>query len=274
MLAIISKDSIGADFLKNICISSGKSLLKQSFSDKLRRQEDGWGIGYYIEKKPFIFKSEKAIFNEKELFEKKIKAAENSKIFIAHIRDASNPKKLPHKKLISRENSQPFFLDNIVFAHNGTLFICDEIYSNLGKYKKYVKGVNDSEILFWEFIKILEAYGDISVALKMLKDEIKTVWFSIEKDLKNKGINTPYRGLNIFVSDGNELFAMEDYELKPQKYSIMTHRWKWGKYALKRENGKIIIASEPCDNSQWEKAQMPIITMGKNGKIDLAKEQR
>jgi len=108
----------------------------------------------------------------------------------------------------------------------------------------------------------------------MLKDEINTIWFSIEKEMKNKGVNTPYIGLNIFVSDGDKLYAMQDYELKQKKYSIMTKGWDWGKYALKREDNRVIIASEPCDNFKWDKISSSIIAISKNSKINFLEEQQ
>ena len=158
MIAIISDKPIKKEVINYCLIDAEKSILKQSSFNKNRLQRDGWGFGYYSNHKPVIYKSDKPVFDEKEKLIKKI-ASVNSNIFLAHIRNASNPKKLPHNRLISVENSQPYSYGNIIFSHNGTLSIVDDIYLNLGEYKKYVKGVNDSEVLFWNFIKHFRKRG-------------------------------------------------------------------------------------------------------------------
>ncbi|MEF3280762.1 MAG: class II glutamine amidotransferase [Elusimicrobiota bacterium] len=268
MLAIISDREIDKEAILYHLLNSPKSILKQSAYNEKRLQKDGWGIGFFSGEKAKIFKSPNAVYDEQNLLrDKSLKA--NSKIFIVHVRNASNPRKLPHKELISYYNTQPFSAGNIIFAHNGTLSIVDEIYSNLGSYSKYVRGVNDSEILFWNFIKHLDSYGDIKKALIMVRDEINTVWVSVRKDYSD--INTPYKGLNIFVSDGKSFYALCDFAMKKEIYSIMTPGWEYGKMALKRENKMVIISSEPTDNSKWTKIDNLSVIEVNNLSIKLSK---
>lgn len=261
MLAIISKEYILKDALRYYLIEGEKSLLKQSEFNKERLQEDGWGFGYYSDVgKPVIFKSQYPVFKEKDLFEKKVESIK-TRIAIFHIRAASNPRNLDRKKLLGIENTQPFTYKNFIFAHNGTLSIVDDIYENLGRYKKYVKGINDSEVLFWNLIKHIDAYGDIPVALSMLRDEIKTVWVSVKR---NYSFELPYKGINIFLSDSNKLYAMCDFKMKDEKYSIMSKGWEYGRFAYRNENGLFVIASEPVDNKNWNKSNhLSIISVDK-----------
>lgn len=250
MFVIISKKEISNKSLLYYIVESEKSIIKQARANQNRLQKDGWGIGYYSDNKLFVFKSPKPIYEEEEILKEKIQNI-GTKNFLIHVRRASNPRKIDMKELISKENSQPFHFENILFSHNGTLNIVDEIFENLGKYKKYVQSLNDSEVLFWHFIKNLDAYGDIEEALKAQRREIHTVWISVKKDYKN--FKEPYTGLNIFVNNGNKFYALCDFKLKKEQYSLMTKNWEYGNYAIKKEEDTFIISSEPLDNSQWEK---------------------
>lgn len=269
MIAIISKKEIPCDLIKYHTLNSQFSIIKQSKFNKKRLQKDGWGIGYFYKGKAKIFKSKNAIYNEENLFLKQLNKFK-SKIFMLHIRHASNPRKLPYKKLISLNNSQPFTLKNIIFTHNGTLSIVDEIYSNLGYYSKYVKGVNDSEVLFVNFLKHLDAYGDIKKALLMMRDEINTIWISVKK--KYKDLSKPYNGLNIFVSDGEKFYALCDFVMEKEIYSLMTPKWEYGRFALKKDNDTVIISSEPTDNSNWIRLKhLSIVEVSSDLKINISK---
>lgn len=249
MLSIISKKTIPTEQLLYYVIEAPKSLYKQSNYDSKRLQKDGWGIAYYEKNKLNVYKSHKPVYKEKTILEKKLKNIK-ANIFMMHIRKAANPNKLPVKKIISYNNSQPFSYNNIAFMHNGCLCILNEIKSNLGKYTKLIKGFNDSEVLFCNFLKHLYAYEDISTALEMTRDEINTVWVSVKG--KYPELKSPYKGLNIFLSDGNKFYFLSDYITTSN--SIMTPNWNYGTYSILKDKDKIIISSEPLDNSKnWMK---------------------
>lgn len=250
MLFISLRKEIPNKTLLYYLIDAEKSIIKQSKFNEKRLQKDGWGIAYYLDDKLSVFKSPKPIYEEEEVLKEKIEHIK-TKNFLIHVRRASNPRKIDTKKLISHENTQPFYLENILFSHNGTLNIVDEVYENLGKYKKYVKGLNDSEVLFWHFIKNLNAYGNIEEAIKAQRREIYTVWISVKKDYSK--FKEPYTGLNIFVCDGSKFYALCDFKLKKETFSLMTPNWEYGSYAFKKDNNTFIISSEPLDNTKWEK---------------------
>ncbi|NLH39566.1 MAG: class II glutamine amidotransferase [Elusimicrobia bacterium] len=268
MIAIVSDKPIKKEVINYCLIDARKSILKQSSFNNNRLQKDGWGVAYYSNSKPVVYKSDKPVFDEKEKLVKKI-ASVNSNIFLAHIRNASNPKKLPHNRLISVENSQPYSYGNIVFSHNGTLSIVDDIYLNLGKYKKYIKGVNDSEVLFWNFIKHLNAYGNIKTAIEMMRDEINTIWISVKKNYPD--LKKPYNGLNLFVSDGNQIYALCDFVMEKESYSLMSKGWEYGRFAIKRFDDYTVISSEPVDDTDgWEKVKPLTIISIKKTNINIS----
>lgn len=251
MFAIISTKSDISKEASHFLRSSEKSLLLQSKADSRRLQKDGWGSAWISQcAKTESFRNPNPIY----LYNWADAAPVNfsSNIFMAHIRDASNPRNLPRKKLISIENTQPFFNDEYIFCHNGTLSIPDDIAENLGHLKKNIKGLNDSETLFWHIIKHVKAYGDVSTAFKMAVDEIKTVWISVKKKYSEKGIEHPYRGINIILAKKNALYAMCLHDtITSQKEAILTKGQPWGDMVYRIKNGSFFISSEPLDNGKW-----------------------
>src|SRR5690348_7784226 len=130
------------------------SLLRQSHCNPKGLQKDGWGLGYWNAREGgwTLVKSPGAVFRQKTRFRAAAQAARSSFV-LAHVRHASNPKKLPKEKILGLENTQPFAYKNLIFAHNGTLNIPDEVARTLGTYRKRLRGHNDSEVLFWLFVK-------------------------------------------------------------------------------------------------------------------------
>jgi predicted glutamine amidotransferase len=269
MIAIVSDKEIKKSVINHFVFDSEKSIFNQSKFDAKRLQKDGWGTGYYSDSRAVISKSKMPVYDEKEKLLKSIDKVK-SNLFMLHIRNASNPKKLNHRRLISVENSQPFSYKNIIFSHNGTLSIVDDIYLNLGKYSRYVKGVNDSEVLFWNFMKHLDSYGDIKTALEMMRDEINTVWISVKNDHHDLG--KPYRGLNVFVSDGKGVNALCDFAMENESYSLMSRGWEYGSFAVKKFDGYSVISSEPTDTEAgWEKIKPLSIVSVSPQKIQISK---
>jgi len=168
-------------------------------------QGDGWGIGYYSPEGLTVHKSERAVYEDPD-FDRTVRPI-RSDLFIAHVRKASNPKHLPRSELISRVNSQPFYKSNLLFVHNGTLFIPDQVLATLGERKQLVKGVNDSEVLFAYLLQCIESFGSVEKAFGMIEAGL----WDIQKRSGGDIDRTPYRGLNIMFSDGKRLYAYERY---------------------------------------------------------------
>jgi predicted glutamine amidotransferase len=236
-----------------------------------RFQDDGWGIGHYRGGRPAVKKSPGPARLEAAAFEKAARAA-RSRLVLAHLRDASNPAGLPRARLISRDNTQPFSAGGFLFAHNGTLFIKDEIRSLLGKYAARVKGSNDSEVLFWQAVKMLDAYGSPAAALEAALDEIRTVWVSCAD--KYPGKPAPYRGLNLFLASKDSLTVLCHYQLKKEggKGALLTPGWEFGRVAWRREPGRVVFSSEPADRGPgWKKMNDPELACARlsRGRIEL-----
>lgn len=248
-----------------------KSLLAQAGAVKDRFQDDGWGIGYYRGPGAAVIKSSGPARLEKPAFEAAADTAV-SRITLAHLRDASNPGGLPKAGLISRNNTQPFSADGLLFAHNGTLFIKDEIRALLGKYASRIKGANDSEVLFWQVVKMLDAYGSPGTALEMALDEIRTVWTSCKDGYP--GLKAPYRGLNLFLASADSLTVLCHYQLHKEggKGALLTPGWEFGRVAWRREKDRVVFSSEPADSGQgWKKMNDPQVASAtvRGGKVQL-----
>lgn len=241
-------------------------MLAQSHWDKKHLQKDGWGIASWqmAEGRFKIVKSEKSVFKEKEKF-KRAAQSTKSKIILAHIRHASNPKKIPRKKLISLKNCQPFVYRNLAFAHNGTLNIPDAVAETLGEYKERICGTNDSEVLFWLFVKIyfsviaspppridgrIQLYFWQKVFSRMVQ-EIKRIWNSIPK--RKRKFSSPFRGLNCIASDGETLAAQCWYE-KAEGKSLCGQNRPYFEMCYNILLDRVAVASEPMEDSKNWKA--------------------
>lgn len=244
----ISTAPAGArDFL----VDSERSLLRQSHFRPDQPQKDGWGVGYFIRDRARVVKSPGPIFQESRRFVS-VASRVKSRAVIGHIRAASNPRGLPARRLLGPENTQPFTDGRIVFAHNGTLQIPDEVARFLGKYRNKLRGLNDSEVYFWQFMKFLDAHGSAPEALKACVRETWAIWERCKRRYPRR--KAPYTGLNTLVSDGVSLTAMCHYPHGNEgQRSIFTPEQPWGAMSLRRERGRAVLASEDLDASGWER---------------------
>jgi len=186
-------------------LSTDRSLLAQSNATPETAQRDGWGIAWYPETRtPRVVKGVGGAFEPGEL-ERFSGAARLAKgpVAIAHLRHASNPMGLPKARLVGLENCQPFAFQSYLFAHNGEIRFPRQTRPYLGKFESRIKGVNDSEVLFWLFVKHLETLGEPLLAYERTVADLVQVW--VEQGGPPEG---PYTGLNVLFSRGpNELWA-------------------------------------------------------------------
>ncbi|KAF0125665.1 MAG: glutamine amidotransferase [Elusimicrobia bacterium] len=229
------------------------SLPAQASADPSRRQADGWGVGRVAPDGGIaaLERSASPLADAVPSFTRTLRRAAGPGTLIAHVRDASNPLGLSRARLVRPENNHPFAGEGLLFAHNGTLSICPEIRENLGSCAARLRGASDSEVLFWQLVKMRDAYGDLALAVEMALDEIWTVWGSCSGD--RPGVKAPYRGLNIFVSDGSRLCVLCHYPLKKKKDSLLTPGWDWGEIAWRTSPGGAVFSSEPLDAGPWRR---------------------
>lgn len=249
----ISLEAAGAaDFL----VKSKYSLLRQSSCDRKNPQRDGWGLAWLQREPPVtdwqIEKSPGSVLREKTRFQR-LAAQTKARAIVSHIRHASNPRKLPSKLLIGETNTQPFTNGKLIFAHNGTLNIPDEVAAALGDYKNQIRGNNDSEVVFWLFVKTwnelsgADAHDEelrwLAVFRGMLR-AIDQVWESIP--LKRRRFTAHSHGLNFIASNGTSLAAHCHYERSDGKSLCGTGR-PYFEMCYNIANRRIIAASEPLD---------------------------
>lgn len=247
-----------------------RSLLAQAGAVKGRFQDDGWGIGFFREggrgtviKSPLPARLNAGPF-------RRAAAKAGSRVILAHVRYASAPG-VPLARQARIENTQPFSAGGFVFAHNGTLFLRDEIRSLLGKYASRVKGSGDSEVLFWQVMKMLDAYGSPAAAMEAALDEIRTVWVSRRDSLP--GRKFPYTGLNLFLASEDSLTVLCHAPHSDARTALMSPGWEYGRIAWRREKNRAVFSSEPADDAPgWKKMNDPEIASASvsGGKLRLS----
>ena len=223
------------------------SIYVQSNIDSDRLQRDGWGIGFYNGDAPKVVKSDRPVYEEPEKF---ASAAEDatSKAVIAHIRRASNPKKLPREKLISIENSQPFCYGKYIFAHNGMIALPDEVAASLGEWKMRLRGVNDSEVYFWYLLKEMENGASLPDALKSFGALLWDLWREIGGKADQ---DRPYVGLNALFSDGDRLYAYCRYEkMDESKVSLCMRDQPVFQMSYLFDSKRLIVSSEKTNREE------------------------
>jgi len=203
--------------LRSHLIRSETSLLAQSTAFASKIQGDGWGLASFGRaRKPGLALSTGAIFEEKARFSAAVRNA-SGPVVIGHIREASNPMNLPREKLLRIENQQPFTYKNWVFAHNGTLKLPAETLAKLGKYRKLMKGNNDSEVFFWLLMSQMEKTGSVKEALAASVKILMKVWEEAPAGRRAEA-RLPYVSLNFMLTDGKKLYAACKYDGFKPKY--------------------------------------------------------
>ena len=212
------------------------------------RQGDGWGLAWYRDGLPLVVKSEKPVYAERDRFEKAVGQV-SSKILVAHVRKASNPRNLPRELIIGLEHTQPFRYGNRVFAHNGVIRVPDEAMKFLGDYERLVKGNNDSEVYFALLMREWDGLGSPSEALRSLEE---ILWKALEKSGKDHP--APFSSLNAVFSDGSRLYAYNRFSDEEKLKSLKSLCYGDSPYYLMTYQvyGKgLVVASEKL----WKKGE-------------------
>ncbi len=230
-------------------VQSDRSLLAQSNVTTETAQRDGWGIGWFEERgRARVERGTGGAFEEVDRFTAVARSARGPLIF-GHLRHASNPLSLPREQLIAVENSQPFEAHTVLFEHNGSIPFPNETRPLLGLHEKDVKGLNDSEVLFWLLVRNTEEIGDPLAGYVHTVEDLVRVW----QGLKRPPV-PPFSGLNVLFSrHPDELWAFclwtGDHGtglIDPsRRYYQMTYR---------AAPHRVIVGSEPFDGERgvWE----------------------
>lgn len=226
-------------------LTTDRSLLRQSNAAPDRQQRDGWGLAWYTESRtPHLEKGVEGAFAEVEQFTRSARAARGP-VVVGHLRHASNPMGLPRERLLGLENSQPFRDRGYLFAHNGHLPLPRETRPLLGPYEGKVRGVNDSEVLFWLLLRHVEAIGDPVGAYAATVADLLRVW-------EDGGRSTPepYSGLNVLFTRGpNELWAFCHWRGE-HGTGLMDPGRPYYEMAYVADAKQCLVGSEPFDSSR------------------------
>jgi predicted glutamine amidotransferase len=149
--------------------------------------EDGWGIASFMSGSPrLIGKSIRPIHMDPS-FDSAILSIQSifaPNVLIAHARAAS-------RGTVSIENTHPFMTEDLIFAHNGTIYDFNPVT------KRNPKGQTDSERLLMLLSERKDELGSLESALKAV----------VTKDLRSYRFSAAV----ILVSDGKSLYGYRGY---------------------------------------------------------------
>jgi predicted glutamine amidotransferase len=223
-------------------VESDRSLLAQSHVSEENAQRDGWGIAWYgATRLPRIERGIHGAFDpeERPAFETAAREAQGP-VILGHLRHASNPMDLPRARLLAPENSQPFGHESTLFVHSGMISLPRETRPHLGKFEEKVRGVNDSEVLFWLLHRYVEESGDPLTAYSRCRRTLEEVWKG-----SNRRSEVPYTGLNVIYTRGpNEIWAFCHWlgEHGGQFYDARQPYYRMG---FETDTKSLVIGSEP-----------------------------
>ena len=223
------------------------SLLAQSNFSAKQPQRDGWGIAWYEDgRAPRLERGVRGAFEATELSRfRAIARACRGPVVVGHLRHASNPMGLPRDRLLGLENSQPFVEGSRVFAHNGMISFPRETLPLLEGYRERVKGVNDSEVLFYLFLRHFDATGDPRAAYESARKDLVAIWKS-----KGRSGPGPYTGLNIlFVPSPDAMWAFCE-SIGEHGGGLCQRDRPYYQMAYYADATQLIVASEPLDRNR------------------------
>ncbi|MGP8076310.1 MAG: class II glutamine amidotransferase [Thermoplasmata archaeon] len=253
MCRLLGVLSVQADSAEPWLVRSDRSLLAQS-SVPGWEQKDGWGIGWFTDGgRTRVEKGTGGAYanGERERF---LKAATDARstLVVGHLRHASNPLDLPRERLIALENSQPFENHTSLFAHNGAINFPTETRPFLGVHESKVRGVNDSEVLYWLLYRNTEETGDPLVGYVHTVEDLVRVWEGLRKPAI-----PPFSGLNLLFSRGpDELWAFCLWTGDHGRGLLDDHR-RYYEMTYEAAAHRVLVGSEPFNGEPGVWKSMP-----------------
>jgi predicted glutamine amidotransferase len=251
-------------------VHSDRSLLAQANVTPEVAQKDGWGIGWFTDGGRSRVEKGTGCAAANGERERYLAAAAEARgtLILGHLRHASNPLKLTYDQLIGPENSQPFENHVSLFAHNGAISFPTETRPFLGVYEDKIKGVNDSEVLFWLLHRNTVETADPLKGFVHSVEDLVRIWEALRKPAI-----PPFSGLNVLFTRGpDELWAFclstGDHGSglfdKSRRYYEMTYQLA---------SHRVIVGSEPFDREPgvWRSLSNGMYLHAKRGehKVDV-----
>ncbi len=225
-------------------VRSDRSLLAQAHASPETAQRDGWGIGWFAAGgRTHVVKGTAGAFEPADR-ERFVEAARASAppLVVGHLRRASNPMGLPPERLIGPENSQPFETHVRLFAHNGSIPFPTETRPFLGVHEGQVKGVNDSEVLFWLLERNTAETNDPLRGYVRTVEDLVRVWQAVGRPAV-----PPFSGLNVVLARGpHELwaFCLWTGDHGP---GLLDRSRRYYEMAYRATPHRLVVGSEPFD---------------------------
>ena len=177
--------------------------------------KDGWGVGYFKEGKPFIYKSGTSIIKEKDAYFNKLKEASGTENLIVHLRKSA------WDGTTNARHAHPFILGTTMLSHNGTI---DNYWKAIAVDQNKIK---DTEA----FLMLMTGY---------LPEGIEPAFLHAVEDIKK---NCLYSALNMIFSDSINLFAFRNFTDQPEYYTL---------FRTKLGNSTVFCSEQISTTAVWE----------------------
>jgi predicted glutamine amidotransferase len=225
-------------------VRSDRSLLAQANASPETAQRDGWGIGWFADGgRAHVVKGIRGAFEpgERAPFLAAARASAPP-LVVGHLRHASNPMGLPPERLLGRENSQPFETHGRLFVHNGAIPFPQETRPFLGVHERELRGVNDSEVLFWLLVRNAEETNDPLRGYVQSVEDLVRVWIGLGRPKV-----APFSGLNVvYAPRPDELwaFCLWTGEHGP---GLLDRTRRYYEMTYQATPHRLVVGSEPFD---------------------------
>jgi glutamine amidotransferase len=119
---------------------------------------DGWGVAFYVDGAPHVTRSPTTALGD-ALFHR-LSGVVSSETVLAHVRKATQGSRTVF-------NCHPFQYGRWVFAHNGDIPNFESKREALmahvaPRFRRFIMGETDSEVLFFLFVSTLDAFGALT----------------------------------------------------------------------------------------------------------------
>ncbi len=195
-------------FRSNVPSQAHRSLVEaeNAMAAQARAHADGWGIGWFLGRDPYIMKSEGGAASDERFH--RISRRLTSHTFLVHVRRAT----VGH---VDQLNSHPFRHGRWMFAHNGTIFDFDRIRDRvvaeiLPELQPLIFGDTDSEHFFYFLLSALYRAGqchlghadiDVSLAAPAVREAVDRIYSWCNE----AGLEPPI--CNLILTNGEVLIA-------------------------------------------------------------------
>jgi predicted glutamine amidotransferase len=195
-------------FRSNVLSNAHHSLMEaeNAVARQAELHKDGWGIGYYLEEEPYLFRAAKGAAEDHRF--QKMSQRLRSQTFVVHVRRATVGD-------VDSFNSHPFRFGKWLFAHNGTIFDFDRIRPQImqdidERFHPLIFGSTDSERYFYFILSHLiqngipkDGRGEIDI--ERAAEAQQTALSKIFKWVKEEGLEPPKA--NYILTNGTVMFG-------------------------------------------------------------------